>query len=91
MEHNPFLSFDDGLEITYSDLKQKQNGDLYVTIYFEQPDEKKTDFKSAQCDYPYGEFTNVKGYTRDELNKLWMHVAKAGALAYEFQRAGGYA
>lgn len=91
MEHHPFLSFEDGLEITYSDIKHKKNGSAYVTIYFEQPNEEKNDFKSAQCDYPYGEFTNVRGYSSDELDKLWEHVAKAGALAYEFQRAGSYA
>ena len=47
MEHHPFLSFDNGLEITYSDIKKKRSGSEYVTIYFEQPDETGRDFKSA--------------------------------------------
>lgn len=91
MEHHPFLSFDNGLKITYSDIKRKKSGSEYVTIYFEQPDEERTDFKSAQCDYPYGDFTNIQGYSADELNLLWKQVAKAGALALEFQKEEQYA
>lgn len=91
MEHHPFLSFEDGLEITYSDIKKKKSGSEYVTIYFEQPNEDGTDFKSVQCDYPYGDFTNVRGYSSDELEHLWKQVAKAGALAFEFQKEEQYA
>lgn len=91
MEHHPFLSFDNGLEITYSDIKKKLNGSEYVTIYFEEPDEKGTDFKSAQCNFPGGSFTNVVGYSREDLEKLWEHVAKAGLLAFEFERDPQYA
>ena len=82
MEHHPFLSFDNGLEITYSDIKKKRSGSEYVTIYFEQPDETGRDFKSAQCNFPCGGFTNVVGYTPEELDHLWEHVAKAGHLMF---------
>lgn len=61
------------------------NGTEYVTIYFEEPNEAKTDFKSAQRDYPSGDFTNVVGYDTTELNEPWKHVAKAGSLAVMFQ------
>ena len=44
----------------------------------------RTIFKSAQCDYPDGEFTNVVGYSASELNGLRKHVAKAGSLAMMF-------
>lgn len=91
MEHHPFLKFENGLIITYSDIKKKKSGSEYVTIYFEEPNETKTDFKSAQCDYPYGEFTNVVGYSNTEINELWKHVAKAGALALMFQKDKRYA
>ena len=30
MEHNPFISFEDGLEITYSDLKKNDSGADYI-------------------------------------------------------------
>lgn len=85
MEHHPFLSFNNGLEITYSDIKKKKNGTPYVTIYFEEPDADGLDFKSAQCDYPNGNFVNVRGYSKFELAGLWKHVAKAGRLVLEFQ------
>jgi len=91
MEHHPFLEFENGVTITYSDIKKKKNGSEYVTIYFEEPNETKTDFKSAQCDYPYGDFTNVVGYTASELDELWKHVAKAGSLAMMFQKDKKYA
>ncbi|MEE8815754.1 MAG: hypothetical protein SOH60_04680 [Lachnospiraceae bacterium] len=84
MEHYPFLEFNNGLTITYSDLKKREDGSDYVTIYFEEPDETRTDFKSAQCDYPGGDFTNVVGYSASELNGLRKHVAKAGSLAMMF-------
>lgn len=91
MEHHPFLSFNDGLEITYSDLKHKKSGSEYVTVYFEQPNEDGTDFKSAQCDYPGGGFSHVAGFSNAELEHLWEQVARAGSLALEFQRDTLYA
>lgn len=91
MEHHPLLSFNNGLEITYSDIKHKKSGSEYVTIYFEQPNEAGTDFKSAQCDYPGGGFSHVAGYSQSELEGLWEHVARAGALAFEFQKDPAYA
>ncbi len=84
MERNPLIGFNNGLEITYSDAKHKKNGSIYITLYFEQPDSKRKSFKSAQIDYPGGEFTNVIGYRSSEVKGLWEHVAKAGQLAFSF-------
>ena len=81
MEHHPFLEFENGLMITYSDIRKKKNGSEYVTIYFEEPDETRMDFKSAQYDYPYGDFTNVVGYDNREIDELRKYVVKAGSLA----------
>ena len=86
MERNPLIDFNNGLAITYSDLKRKKNGETYVTIYFEQPNSKKNDFKSAQIDYPGGSFVNIRGYRDSEIKGLWEHVAKAGRLAYSFAK-----
>ena len=91
MEHHPFLSFEDGLEITYSDIKTKKSGSEYVTIYFERPNKAGDDFDSAQCTYPGGTFTNVVGFSGDELNRLWEHVARVGMLAIMFQKDKLYA
>lgn len=85
MEHHPFITFNDGLEITYSDLKTRKDGSDYVTLYFRQPDPEGTGFCSAQCTFPGGGFTHVVGYSEEDLNRLREHVARAGLLAYEFQ------
>ncbi len=37
MKHNTLLSFDDGLEVTYSDLKRAENGEPFITIYYKRP------------------------------------------------------
>ena len=84
MEHHPLIGFNNGLEITYSDSKRKKTGAVYVTLYFEQPDSKRKDFKSAQINYPGGDFEHVVGYRPSEIKGLWEHVAKAGQLAYSF-------
>lgn len=84
MEHHPLMSFEDGLEITYSDVKKNNSGMEYVTIYFEQPNERMDDFKSAQRDYPCDGFMHVAGYTQEELDKIWKHVVEAGGLAIAF-------
>lgn len=85
MEHHPFLSFPSGLEITFSDLKHRKSGSEHVTVYFEEPNDAGADFKSARCDYPGGGFTHVVGFSQRELEGLWEHVARVGALALQFQ------
>ncbi len=44
MEHHPLISFEDGLAITYSDIKQKKSGSEYGDIYFERPNQAGDDF-----------------------------------------------
>ena len=83
MEHNPLLSFEDGLEVTYSDLKRKEDGAVYITIYFEKPNEKGF-FNSAQIDYPGTDFENVKGFSLDELENFREYVRRSGHTALEF-------
>ena len=84
LEHNSLLEFNNGLVITYSDLKTTPKGSKYITLYFEQPNSKKTDFKNAQINYPGGGFTNVTGFRKNDLGKLWEHVARIGGLALSF-------
>ena len=40
MEHNPMLDYENGLCVTYSDLKKDKHGKEYITIYFEKPSKK---------------------------------------------------
>ena len=85
MEHNPLASFNDGLEITYSDLK-KDNDKEYVVLYFEKPNDKKSGFDSAKFIYPGEEFSDVKGFSKADLDELMVHVKKTAHLAFEFSK-----
>ena len=69
MEHNPYISLEDDTEITYSDLQVKPNGEEYITIYFETPTEERG-FCSMDVEYPGGAPANVKGYTKEEIDRL---------------------
>ena len=86
MEHNPLISKDNGLEITYSDLKKKKNGEEYITMYFEQPTADGHGFDSAECDYPYSDFRNIIGFTQTEIKSLWEYVAKLRQTAFDFSK-----
>lgn len=86
MEHNPLLSFQDGLEITYSDLKKNRFGDPYVTLYFERPNHRRSGFDSAQLDYPGQTFEKIEGFSKADLDVLMGHVKRNGHLALEFSK-----
>ena len=86
MEHNPFVSFPNGLEITHSGLKERKNGTEYVTIYFEQPNKKKTDFCSARINFPGGRLRSIKGYTAEQVIDIMGYVARLGHTALQFAR-----
>lgn len=91
MEHNPFISYEDGLEITYSDLKKHDNGKEYITIYFEEPNPDHDGFCSAQFDFPGNDFKNVRGYQPDDLQRLMSHIKQSAQTAFDFSREDAYA
>ncbi len=85
MEHNPLVSFKDGLEITYSDLKIK-NDKEYIVLYFEKPNDDSSGFDSAKFIYPGEEFSEVKGFSKADLDELMVHVKKTAPLAFKFSK-----
>ena len=85
MEHNPLMSFNNGLEITYSDLKRDQEKE-YIVLYFEKPNEEKNGFDSAKFIFPGTEFSEVQGFTKQDLDEMMIHVNKTGPLAFEFSK-----
>ena len=85
MEHNPLMSFNDGLEITYSDLKHN-NGEDYIILYFEKPNGKESGFNSAKLKYPGNTFSEVNGFNESEMEELMKHAAKTAPLALEFSK-----
>ncbi|MBR1671232.1 MAG: hypothetical protein IJ695_11105 [Butyrivibrio sp.] len=90
MEHNPLLSFEDGLEVTYSDLKKRDNGNVFITIYFEKPNSKGF-FDTASIDFPGSDFKNIKGFTEEDLKKFREYVDRSGHTALEFSKEEAYA
>lgn len=85
MEHNPLASFNDGLEITYSDLKKNDDGE-YIVLYFEKPNDKKSGFDSARFIYPGSDFSDVNGFSQSDLEKLLVHVNRMAPLALQFSK-----
>lgn len=81
MEHNLFITLNDNTEITYSDIKNKDNN-KYITIYFETPTEDG--FLSADIDYPNGTIRNNTGYNPEQINTLMYHYNKISKLCFEF-------
>ncbi|MCR4998584.1 MAG: hypothetical protein K6A05_01945 [Lachnospiraceae bacterium] len=90
MEHNPLISFNNGLEITYSDLKTDSRGE-YVTIYFERPNNNETMFDSAQIDYPFGTLTNIRGFDVEDYSFLNDQIRRNGELALSFSKENAHA
>ena len=90
MEHNPLLSFEDGLEVTYSDLKKHEDGKVFITIYFERPNANGF-FDSAQIDYPGSDFEAVKGFTEADLKEFREYVDRSGHTALELSKEDAHA
>lgn len=86
MEHNPLMSFEDGLEITYSDAKQGNNNEPYVVLYFEKPCDERRGFNSAKFIYPGQSFSDVIGFNSDDITVLMNHAKKLAPLAFEFSK-----
>ncbi len=85
MEHNPLLSFEDGLEVTYSDLKHEENGKAFIIIYFEKPNDKGF-FDSAQIKFPGSDFEQIKGFCDEDLKLFREYVDRSGHTAFEFAK-----
>ena len=86
MEHNPLMSFDDGLEITYSDIKHDDQKNAFVVLYFEKPCNEKRGFDSAKFVYPGTSFSDVVGFTDADMTVLLDHARKLAPLAFEFSK-----
>lgn len=81
MEHNPYITMNDGTEITRSDIKYESDGREFITIYFETP--TPNGFSSMNVDYPNGIPADIVGYSEREIAKLLFHYNKIGEFAFE--------
>ena len=80
----PFMTLPDETEIVHSEMKP----DGRVKVYIETPDEKDG-FHHACCWLPKYEWTDVQGYSEQEMDKLRILVRNNAHLIIEFSREGG--
>ncbi len=90
MNHNPFISFNDGTEITYSDIKRENNYE-YIIIFSETPSDRTySGFNSFEYIYPSEEITNVKGYNQSEVDNIMHYIKKAQEFLFELAKEEEY-
>lgn len=80
----PFLTLPDDTEIVHSEMK----ADGRVKVYIETPDEKDG-FHHAVCYLPSYEWTEVEGYSEQEMERFRKLVRNNAHLMIEFSTQGG--
>ena len=80
----PYLTLKDDTEITHSEMKQ----DGRVKVFIETPDDD-LGFKSAVCWLPGFEWTDIVGYTEDQMSFFRKLIRKNAPAILEFSRSGG--
>lgn len=79
----PYMTLADNTEIVHSEMKI----DGTVLVIIETP--INGGFKSAKCILPMYEWTEIEGYTDDEVNDLKWFVERNSHLIMEFAQCGG--
>ncbi len=80
----PFLTLDDDTEITHSEMRE----DGSVKVYIETPDEKDG-FHDATCFLPGYRWTDVHGYSEEEMERFRHLLCNNAHLILEFSQKGG--
>ncbi len=80
----PFLTLDDDTEITHSEMQR----DGSVKVYIETPDEKDG-FHDATCFLPEHRWTEIHGYSDEEVERFKQLVRNNAHLIMEFSQKGG--
>ena len=81
----PFLTLDDGTEITHSETYP----DGRVKVYMEKPD-AKDGFHHAVCWLPGYAWEDVRGFSRTELDRFLEVIQSTAHLILRFAREGGF-
>lgn len=81
----PFMTLNDGTEIVHSE----ELPDGRVRVYVEKPDEVDC-FHNASCWLPSYEWTDVNGFSEDELKGYQEIIESTAHLIIEFSREGGF-
>ena len=81
----PFLTLDDETEIVHSEMLP----DDRVKVYIEKPDAKDC-FHHATCYLPQYTWTDVYGFSNDEIAKYQKLIESTAHLIMEFSEEGGF-
>ena len=81
----PFMTLDDDTEITHSEMRP----DGTVKVYIEKPDEKDC-FHHAACTLPGYTWSDVYGFSREEIERYLEFVRSVAHLILEFLQEGGF-
>jgi hypothetical protein len=81
----PFMTLNDETEIVHSEMLK----DGKVKVYIEKPDEKDC-FHHATCYLPDYNWTEVTGFTEEEMKKYKEIVESTAHLIMEFSQHGGF-
>lgn len=80
----PFLTLNDGTEITHSDM---QNGE--VKVYIEKPDARDC-FHNAYCILPNYRWENIFGFSPEEISYYTDIIESTAHLILKFSQEGGF-
>ncbi|MBR3569450.1 MAG: hypothetical protein IKN96_01430 [Oscillibacter sp.] len=81
----PFLTLDDGTEITHSEMYP----DGRVKVYMEKPDAKDC-FHHATCYLPGYVWEDVRGFSQAEFDRCREVVQSTAHLILRFAQEGGF-
>ena len=82
----PYLTLGDGTEIVHSQLIYK-DGTAHVIVHFERPTEDG--FDDARCDLPSYTWSDVQGFTKEEMALFDEMVHASSHLFYKYAASGG--
>ncbi len=81
----PFMTLNDTTEIVHSEMQQ----DGRVKVYIEKADEKDG-FHHATCYLPDYEWTDIFGFSENEMKKYREIVQSTSHLIMDFAQHGGF-
>ncbi|MGN0507108.1 MAG: hypothetical protein ACI4FZ_11155 [Lachnospiraceae bacterium] len=81
----PFLTLDDKTEIVHSEMYE----DGSVKVYMEKPDEKDC-FHHATCYLPEYRWSDVFGFTEEEMGRLKEVIESTAHLILKYSKEGGF-
>ena len=80
----PFMTLDDNTEIVHSEMLPDQR----VKVYFEKPDAKDC-FHSAVCYLPDYTWTDISGFTPEEIGRYQKFLETTAHLILQVSKEGG--